>query len=52
MRRTALAIVALVGFAGSPAVEAQEWSPAQKEVWKAVSEMNARFYGGDMAGLY
>lgn len=52
MRRTALAIVALVGFAGSPAAEAQEWSPAQKEVWKAVSEMNARFYGGDMAGLY
>jgi ketosteroid isomerase-like protein len=52
MRRGVLAVLVFAGLSGCLTAEAQEWSPAQKEVWKTVVEMNARFYSGDMAGLY
>jgi len=52
MRRAAFAVVALAVLVSPMTTEAQQWSPAQEEVWKVVSEMNDRFYSGDIDGLY
>jgi len=47
----ALTVLCFVLIASIPA-RAQEWSPAQKEVWKVVEEMNLLWSKGDIGGLY
>jgi len=45
-------IAALAVLAGPVAAEAQQWSSAQQEVWKAVSEMVGHFYNNEIAEGY
>lgn len=47
----ALALLCFIPLAAKT-LHAQEWSPAQKEVWKLEEEMMSLMSKGDIEGLY